>query len=255
MATLKTRFQIVLALFLALTMGCASSQKKEDELKSEIETDYQMALGFFENGDTSQAIRYLSLVLANDPGHADANFLMGIIRTGRGQYNEAIKHYKTALETRPNFLNCKNNLGTVYMHLDQYDKAIEIYLELTKSSLYVSPWLAYSNLGWCYYKKGMFVEAIDETEMAVSIQPQFCVGYNNLGIFYHAIGQDEKAIENLEEAIEKCANYAQPYLHLGLIYESRNDRVKAYKNFSRCAELEPKTDLGKRCKSNAKIVR
>ena len=245
---------LVLLGMVLFTAGCAGS-KKQSEVESQIDTDYQMALGFWEQNQIPEATRYLTLVLANDPSHADANYLMGIIRLGRGQYNEAARHFKTALETKPDFLNCKNNLAVAYMHLEQYDAAIRIYLELTKSSLYLSPWLAYANLGWCYYKKGMFVEAADETETAISMNPKFCLGYNNLGIYYHAMDRDAQAIENLEEAITKCPEYAEPNLHMGMIYESKGDRAKAFKYFSRCAELEPKTDLGKRCKSNAAIVR
>ena len=78
-----------------------------------------MAVNFYENGKTPEAIRSLALVLANDPKHAEANHLMGFIRLGRGQYEEAVRHFQTALETNPDMLTCRNNLGAAYMHLER----------------------------------------------------------------------------------------------------------------------------------------
>ena len=88
-------------LLFSCTMMCVScaASKKETDRQTQIDTDYQMAIGYYENNQTPQAIRSLALVLANDPNHAEANHLMGFIRLGRGQYEEAVKHFKKALET------------------------------------------------------------------------------------------------------------------------------------------------------------
>ena len=182
-----------------LLAACASSQKKT-ALEKQIDTDYQMAVNFYQNGKTPEATRQLALVLAADPEHAEANHLMGFIRLGRGQYEEAVKHFQRALKTKPDMLECQNNLGVAYMHLEQYEDAAVIFKELSKSPLYTSPWLAFVNLGWAYYQMGMLAEAIDETEMAVELGPDLCLGYNNLGIFYRELKRDDKSLKNLEEA-------------------------------------------------------
>ncbi len=245
---------VVMVCLCALLLGCAASQKKA-EMEKQVDTDYQMAVGYYEHNKTPEAIRYLALVLANNPDHAEANHLMGFIRLGRGQYEEAVKHFKKALEVNPDMLTCKNNLGAAYMHLERYEEAAIIFKELSQSPLYTSPWLAFVNLGWADYQMGMTQEAIDETEMAISLNPDLCLGYNNLGIYYHETGRDDKAIANLNDAIKNCPNYAEPHLHLGLISYAQSDTTAAYKHFARCAELAPKNDLGQRCKSNAAVLR
>ena len=252
--TVRLFYTICLAFcFLCITVSCAGSQK-ETERQNEIETDYQMALGYYNNNQVPEAMRYLTLVLANEPGHADANSLMGVIRLGRGQYQEAIKHFKTAIQTKPDCLVCKNNLGTAYLYLEQYEEATPIFKELSTSPLYTSPWVAFVNLGWAYYKMGMIQEAIEETEMSVTLNPDLCLGFNNLGIMYHDVGRDQDALEQLQEAIRLCPNYAEPYLHMGMIYNAQNDNSQAYQAFVKCASLTPKSDLGKRCQKNASIV-
>ena len=248
--------QLLLLILMAciLLAACASSQKKT-ALEKQIDTDYQMAVNFYQNGKTPEAIRQLALVLAADADHAEANHLMGFIRLGRGQYEEAVKHFQRALKTKPDMLECQNNLGVAYMHLEQYEDAAVIFKELTKSPLYTSPWLAFVNLGWAYYQMGMLAEAIDETEMAVELGPDLCLGYNNLGIFYRELKRDDKSLKNLEEAVRLCANYAEPHFHLGRIYESQGDLAKAYTHFKKCADLSPRTDLGMRCQQAAALTR
>jgi len=250
--TLRTIITLLIAGFLAF--GCSAS-KKEIEQKKQVDMDYEMAVNYFNAGETSQAIRSLSLVLATDPNHADANHLMGFIRMGRRQYDEAISHFKRALETNPNMLNCKNNLGAAYMYQERWEDAAVIFKELSKSPLYTSPWLAFVNLGWAYYKMGMIREAYDQTEMSVFLNPKFCLGLNNLGIIEEEMGREDAAVKHYEESIVQCSNYPEPNLHLGLIYAQRGDAPKAYKYFKRCSELTPKSELGERCAANAEAVK
>ena len=119
-----------------ICVSCAAS-KKETERQSQIDTDYQMAVGYYENNQTPQAIRSLALVLANDPNHAEANHLMGFIRLGRGQYEEAVKHFKKALETKPDSPRerisppCSPGIGT---HCDSSGSAKRAYSPLNCSN-------------------------------------------------------------------------------------------------------------------------
>ena len=255
---MKMRFYILACLSLCLlftALSCATTSNKEKERLDEIETDYQMALGYYNNNKVPEAIRYLTLVLASDPSHVEANYLMGVIRLGRGQYNEAIRHFKTAIDAKPDCLICQNNLGTAYLYLEQYEEAAPIFKELSTSPLYTSPWVAFVNLGWAYYKMGMINEAIEETEMSVTLNPELCLGFNNLGMMYHDVGRDQDALEQLQEAVRLCPNYAEPYLHMGMIYNAANNNAQAYQAFTKCASLSPKSPLGKRCQTNADIVR
>lgn len=235
--------------------SCASSQKQQASVAKEIEQDYEMAVNFFNHGETAQAIRSLTLVLANDPKHAEAHHLLGFLRMGRRQYPEAIKHFKIALEEKPSFLTCKNNLGVAYMFLEQYEEAIEVFKELTKSPLYISPWLAYANLGWAYYKLGLLDEGINETEMALFLNPKMCLASNNLGLMYTEKRQEDSAKKYLLEAVEECQHYAEPHLHLGMLSAQEGDVRGAMAHFKRCVELSPKSDLGQRCRSNIEAIR
>lgn len=249
------RVSLILPIILAslLTFGCAASQK-EIETKKQVDIDYEMAVNYFNAGETSMAIRSLALVLSSDPDHADANHLMGFIRLGRRQYDEAITHFKRALEVNPNMLNCKNNLGTAYMFQERWEDAAVIFEELAKSPLYTSPWIAYGNLGWAYYKMGMLPEALDQTRLAVDVNPKFCLGLNNLGIILEEMKRDAEAVKNYKEAIEYCPSYPEPNFHLGMIDANNGNIPSAYKYFKRCHELTPKSDLGEQCLKYAESI-
>ena len=247
-------FIIISLLCLTISFSCANTNK-EAETQKQVDIDYEMAVNFFNAGEISQAIRSLALVLAADPGHAEANHLMGFIRMGRMQYDEAISHFKRALQTNPDMLYCKNNLGAAYMYQERWEDAAVIFKELSASPLYTSPWVAFGNLGWAYYKMGMLPEALDQTQMSIFLNPKYCLGLNNLGVILEEMDKEDEAIKNYKESLDNCANYAEPNLHLGLIYAKRGDNVQAYKYFKRCNELTPKSELGQRCLKNADAVK
>lgn len=250
---MKIKNLFLIFLVCLITYGCAASQK-EVETKKQIDLDYEMAVNYFNAGETSQAIRSLALVLASDPDHVEANHLMGFIRMGRRQYDEAVTHFKRALAVNPGMLNCKNNLGAAYMFQQRWEEAAVIFQELSKSPLYTSPWLAFGNLGWAYYKMGMLPEALEQTEMSVFLNPKFCLGLNNMGIIQEEMGREDAAHKNYLAAIENCPNYPEPHLHLGMIHASHGENANAYKYFKRCHELSPKSDLGERCLKHAQMM-
>lgn len=245
---------IALSLIGLLTFGCAASQK-EVETKKQVDIDYEMAVNYFNANETSMAIRSLALVLAADPEHADANHLMGFIRLGRHQYDEAITYFKRALQANPNMLYCKNNLGTAYMFQERWEDAAVIFEELSKSPLYTSPWIAYGNLGWAYYKMRMLPEALEQTRLSIDVNPKYCLGLNNLGIILEEMNRETEAVKYYKEAIGYCSNYPEPNLHLGLISANHGEIPAAHKYFKRCHELTPKSDLGEQCMKYAESIR
>ena len=143
---MKTKYLFIVFFITILCCVSCSGAKKDAEVAKQADTDYQMAVNFYDAGHTPEAIRHLALVLASQPDHADANHLMGFIKMGRGQYEEAVRYFKAALKTNPDMLTCRNNLGAAYLHLEMYEEAAVIFKELTQSPLYTSPWLAFVKL-------------------------------------------------------------------------------------------------------------
>ncbi len=243
-----------LLLAAALSSGCGAGAKQQETLK-QADFHYQMGTNHFTAGETAQAIRELTLALELVPQHADAHHLLGFLYLGRMQYPEAVRHFRAALDTNPDLFTCKNNLGVAYLYMERWEDAAAVYEDLRRATLYTSPWLAYANLGWAYYKMGRLQEAIEETKMALFLNPEMCLAANNLGIIYADLQLENEAFESFKEAISACPNYAEPHLHIGRLYGSLGNSQRAVSHFRKCVELSPRSDLGHRCRNNIDLYR
>lgn len=253
-----TRKAIVTLLVIAAvfaTLSCSSSKQPQALAPKTAQMNYEMALNYLNNNEPAMAIRTLTIAIEEDPKNADAHHLLGFILMGRKQYQEAEKHFLDALAVKPDMLNCKNNLGVNYLFLNQWANAARIFTELTKAPLYTSPWLAFANLGWANYKLGKIKTAIDNTEMALFLNPQMCLAANNLGIMYEELRQSSTAIKYLNDAANECKTYAEPHLHLAMIYSQQGNTGKALSHLKKCTDLSPRSDLGTRCREHINAIR
>jgi len=77
-----------------------------------------------------------------------------------GQYKEAIELLKVVSEyIKKDYLNSRQWVGSIYANnLQDYDNAVTVFKELANREKRFAA--AYYNLGWCYYKKGEYDEAI-----------------------------------------------------------------------------------------------
>lgn len=234
--------------------GCGASSAELEQAKQG-DYHYQLAVSHFSEGQIPQAIRELTLALQQSPEHADALHLMGFTYMGRKQYPEAVRYFRAALEARPDYFICMNNLGVALLFMERWGEAAEIFEQLRAATLYTSPWLAYANLGWAYYKMGRVHEAIEETKMALFLNPEMCLAANNLGIMQAERLQIDEATASFESAIAQCPGYAEPHLHLGHMWVEAGNTSRAYSHFRKCMDLSPRSGLGERCRKNAQMIR
>lgn len=251
---MKQPVNIHLVLLLGLILGGCASSGEGTNLKESRE-HYQMGANHFGVGEVPQAIMELTNSITLDPKNYKALHLMGFIYMGRKQYPEAVRYFKEALAVKPDYYICMNNLGVAYLFMERWEDAAKVYEELVHVSLYTSPWLAYANLGWAYYNMGRTTEGVEQTKMALFLNPEMCLAANNLGIMYSAQMDFEEAEGAFADAITQCPTYAEPHLHLGKLLAEAGRSPKAHHHFRQCVELSPKSSLGERCRQYARMIR
>ena len=244
-----------LLLTLMLCCGACGASSGEEKAMREANTHFQLASGHFGAQQVPQAMRELDIALKLDPDHAEALHLMGFLYMGRRQHLKAIRYFKRALEVKPEFHICRNNLGVAYLYLERWQEAADVFHELTTTTLYTSPWLAYANLGWALYQMGEVEEAIEQTEMAVFLNPKMCLASNNLGLMYAERATYDKALQSLHDAIDSCPSYAEPHLHLGRLLAEGGEPAAASDHFRQCLQLSPRSHIGERCRQYAEVIR
>lgn len=222
-------------------------------------------------GRFAQAEQLLAPVLARQPRHARANYVLGLaalfgqrpaealarfeqaLRTDRvnpqyhfvagmglaalGRGEEAITAYRRALQYRPQFFEALANLGNAYEGLQRFAEAGECY----RRALQLRPGeaLLLNGLGVAQLAQGRFAEAAHAFEEALQRRPDWDTALNNLAMAAGKLGQGERAIELLRRAVAVRPQFVEAWHNLGeQLYMARRD-AEAIAAFDRVLALDP----------------
>jgi parallel beta-helix repeat protein len=94
-------------------------------LPDQIKQQMAQARNLFKKNDFSSAKQILSKILAHQPDHDTANFLIGLIWHGEGNLAKALYHIQTAAFTDPENTKYLYTLGMVYKETGDTAKAVE----------------------------------------------------------------------------------------------------------------------------------
>ena len=252
-------FMLALLIPVAIaSIACGSKISDEDVRMSD--RYYEAAyVAWFEERDNLEAIRHLTRSVKANPDNDHAQYLLGTLRLGRNELDEAEKHLRKALELRgeerpAERAEAQNSLGVLLMHKEKYAEAIELLEAASSQVLNREPWLAMGNLGWAYTEIGEYDKAIDILKRALFDQPLFCVGKYRLGEAYYKKGEYEKAEASVKGAISikegGCDSIQEAHHLLGMTYLRLGRENEARESFATCAELDPASDLGVECSRN-----
>ena len=176
---------------------------------------------------------------------------MGIIYSRNGEGVKCVKAFTRVLDLcKANKMHARlswhySNVGTAFMALEDYEeaqryfeKAIAIIDDISQHSRGI----AYANLGYCYFKKGSYTEALNLYNKGEFLFTEKGDVENLFRIerwraeLYKELGKNKKVKEHLMEAY-KYANMQKNYLQLSTIfkdiaifYESIGKYEDAYKH-------------------------
>ena len=85
------------------------------------------AVRYHQAGQFQQAESLYNQILQEDPGHADALHLLGVIARQRGEYDLAVELITKAIAKNSSVFIYHNNLGNAFKDLGRFDDAVECY--------------------------------------------------------------------------------------------------------------------------------
>lgn len=252
-------FRVSLLLVTTMVMLSCGAKVSDEDMRASKRFYDAAYVAWFEERDNLEAIRHLTRAVEADPTNDQAQYLLGTLRLGRGELEEAEKHLRATLELRDETqpserAEAQNSLGVLLIHKKQYAEAIEHLKAASSEVLNREPWLAMGNLGWAYNEMGEYDKAIEILRRALFDQPLFCVGKYRLGEAYYKKGEYEKAEVNLNGAVSvkegNCDSMQEAHQMLGMTYLRLGREDEARQSFERCCELDPASDIGVECASN-----
>jgi len=160
---------------------------------------FKKALALSEARDFSAAIPCYLKVLARQPRHLDANYLLGAAYAERKQYTEAEQYLSVACRLRPDSPAILANLGNVYMLLDRLDPAVECF----QRAVDVAPDFSFARngLGLAYGRCGRYLEALEQYDQAITHAPRTAQYRSNAAILLSGVGLAREALARYTQAL------------------------------------------------------
>jgi len=187
------------------------NQKKYDEaidvLKKAIEVDkkktelYLMLASIFETRkEYGKAIEVLEEGLIQDDKTIELIFRLGVVLDKSGDKEKSLEQMRRILEINKDHADALNYIG--YTYAEQGIRLNEA-MELIQKALKIKPNSGYiiDSLGWVYYQKGMYDDALNSLEKAVSLTPNDPTITEHLGDVYFKKKKYKKSLEMYQKAI------------------------------------------------------
>lgn len=150
-------------------------QSSENELKTAISTDenYLPAYSSYaallaERNRTAEAIEQFKKVVEKKPS-ASVYTMLGMLEETRGNTADAERNYRRALEIAPGTSIAANNLAWLSANNHgNLDEALTLAQTTVQKNQNVAGY--FDTLGWIYYKKELYLPAIEQFKKAVALE-------------------------------------------------------------------------------------
>lgn len=155
-----------------------------------------------------KAISQYQAVLARNPRQVGPHVLLGALYKLKGDYKQAESHYRKALSIDANSIQAANNLAYLLAeNTDNMDEALSLSLK-AKAIAPEDPFVR-DTLGWIYYKKGLYEDAVRELSACVEALPDNAIAHYHLGMAHYQRQETDLAVKHLQRALSLDKQFEQ----------------------------------------------
>jgi tetratricopeptide (TPR) repeat protein len=149
----------------------------------------------------AEARQILNQGIKDHPDNVKLHFRLGVIADKMGDKEACIEEMKIVIELDPQHANALNYLGYTYAdlgrNLDEAESLIRKALTYAPDDGYIT-----DSLGWVYYKKGKYAQALEYLKKAVELVPDDPIILEHLGDVYLKLGDKKKALKYYRLSLE-----------------------------------------------------
>ena len=195
------------------------------------------ALELHRAGRLDDAAAIYQQLLTDNPDHADAAHLLGLVRFRSNDFDSAIRLIQGAVERDPDNPIYHANLGNVFKDAGRPSDAIAAYrhaLELNPGDAAI-----HNNLGYVLQVSGMIEEGIGHYRKAIELRPDNYRAHYNLGNALFLTGENGPAVAAFREAARLNPRFVDTWDHLGTALQRLGRAAEAEACFRRWIEIAP----------------
>jgi predicted TPR repeat methyltransferase len=222
-------------------------------------------------GKLEEAEAVYRKVILVDPGHADANHLLGVIAYQAGmpeeslelitraigidlekalyhcnlgntlkaldRTDEAIASHRKALSLSPNLSQSHNSLGDLLLEQDRFEDAVFCFDEAIAANLGYAE--AHANRGVALRNLGAYEDAAESFQKALDIRPNYALAQHNLGRTLRKLGKLDEAINCYQWALVIKPDYVEAHCNLGTAFKEKGRMDEALASYRRALAIDP----------------
>ena len=201
------------------------TESDEPEARKRARIRMELAVGYFEQGQTNIALDELKQVINADPNFPDAYNLRGLIYMRLNDFRQAEDSFRRAVALNPRDANSQHNFGWLLCQQGRYAESYKSFEQAMANPLYADRAKTLMALGVCQARGGQRAEAERSLARAYELDAGNPVTGFNLANLLYQRGEYQRAqfyIRRLNNS--ELANAET--LWLGIRVERRmNDRV------------------------------
>lgn len=189
------------------------------------------------NGQLNKAEKFYKKILREDPNHADALHLLGLIAGQVGKSDVAVDLNCKAIETRPKNAVYYNSMGNALTVEGKGDEAISCY----QKALGINPHLveAHYNMGNVFQDQGKLDEAVACYRKALEIAPNMAQPCNNMGNALKAQAKRDEAISCYQKALQINPRLVEAHYNMGNVFQDEGKVDQAITYYQKALEIQP----------------
>ncbi len=188
-------------------------------------------------GQPQAAEAILRQILQQQPEHAAALHLMGVLVHKAGKTGLAVELIGKAIGIQPNVAQFHSNRGEMCRMLKRLDEAIHHGEQAVR--LNPDQATAHSNLGVAYYDKNDYGRAAACQKTALELDPSLIQAWNNLGSIWNRLKDAEGAIACYRKVLEIVPDSAETMNNLGLTLLEQGSHSEAKASYRQALKINP----------------
>lgn len=205
------------------------------KLNNNINSLLENAYNLLRDAKFDDVEKILKKILELDDNHADALYLMGMLKLKTGNLDVALTFLNRAVSANPEKANYHNDIALVYQQAGMLENSLKFFNKAIK--LEPENHLFHFNIGNLYLNTGNQKKAVESYRKAIAIHQDFADAYNNLGQALHQLQDVDSAEFAYREAIRLNNTIASAYNNLGTLLQDKGDfegALNAYHNALKC---------------------
>ncbi len=163
-------------------------------------------------GDLRRAADLYRQVVAEDPVHAHASYLLGIACHALGQTDEALTHLHHALRHQPGLAEAHNHVGLIFAQAGRLDEALVSFRAAARAKPSLAE--AHHNAALALLRQEKPAEAAAACREAVKANPNSADAHNTLGLALAGQGLFDEAAASYREALRLQPKHARAQANL-----------------------------------------